>query len=190
MTSRATVVLLQPVAVVGAVLATFAVANDAFRQAEATAAAGLLYLTGVTAERVQILPNSTLAVFPAAQGPFLAVLSPSCSALSSVLAVLFLAAFVPRSARRRRLPALVCALVCVVAGNLLRIAGSIAVGLQSGTASLVLFHDWVGSLFGFGYTVGGFVLMLWLLLPRRPRPDRAPEPDRALAGAGGQTGGF
>jgi LPXTG-motif cell wall-anchored protein len=34
---------------------------------------------------------------------------------------------------------------------------------------LVLFHDWVGSTFGFAYTVGGFVLVLAILLRRRKR---------------------
>ena len=74
----------------------------------------------------------------------------------------------PRGRTGRRIGALACALGCVLAGNVLRIAGSIAVGLVHGKASLVLFHDWVGSLFAFGYTLGGYLLMLFLLLPRDP----------------------
>jgi carbamoyl-phosphate synthase large subunit len=64
-------------------------------------------------------------------------------------------------------------LVAIVAGNLIRIAGSVVVGLFSGRASLVLFHDWVGSVFGIAYTIGGFIVTLTLLLrggqPRRGR---------------------
>jgi hypothetical protein len=60
----------------------------------------------------------------------------------------------------------------VVAGNILRISASLAVGLVAGRTSLVLFHDWVGSMFGFGYTLGGYVLLLYLLLPSDP--DRHP----------------
>ena len=55
--------------------------------------------------------------------------------------------------------------MCVFVGNVLRIAGSIGIGLLYGSRSLVLFHDWIGSLFAFGYTLGGFLLMVYLLLP-------------------------
>lgn len=181
--SRAAVVLGQPVAVVVGVLTSFALFNDAFRQLETVAAAGLLHLAGVPAEQVQVRPGSSLGVYPAEVSPFLAVVTPSCSSLASVLAIAFLAVFVPRSPGRRRLLALACALLCVVVGNVLRIAGSIAVGLASGTSSLVLFHDWVGSLFGFGYTLGGYLLMLYLLL--RAAPAATPElplPEPALVG--------
>jgi exosortase/archaeosortase family protein len=165
MTSRAWSVLALPVAVVAVVLVTFALFNEAFRQSETIAAAALLHLFGVPSGAVQVRPNSSLAVYPTGSGAFLAVVTPSCSALSSLLAITFLALFVPRRFRRRRPVALACALLTVATGNVLRVAGSIAVGLVSGTGSLVLFHDWVGSLFAFAYTLGGYVLMLAILLP-------------------------
>ncbi len=168
-TARAWPVLIQPVAVVAVVLATFALFNDAFRQGETAAAADLLHLLGVAPRAVQIRPGSSLAVYPTGSGPFLAIVTPSCSSLASLLAVTFLAVFVPPRFRRRRFLALGAALVVIVAGNVLRIAGSIAIGLVSGTGSLVLFHDWVGSLFAFAYTLGGFLLMLMVLLPGRSR---------------------
>jgi exosortase/archaeosortase family protein len=87
-----------------------------------------------------------------------------------LLAVASLSWFVPRGRTGRRLAALACALGCVLVGNVLRIAGSIAVGLVYGKPSLVLFHDWVGSLFAFSYTLGGYLLMLFLLLPAGPGP--------------------
>ena len=116
-----------------------------------------------------LLSSSSIAVFPEAVGPFVAVIAPSCSALSALLAVASLSWFVPRGRTGRRLAALACALGCVLVGNVLRIAGSIAVGLVYGKPSLVLFHDWVGSLFAFSYTLGGYLLML-LLLPAGPGP--------------------
>ena len=150
---------------------TFVLANAGFRQFEAAAATLLLHLARLTpAHRVLLLPNSSIAVFPEAVGPFVAVITPSCSALSALLAVAFLAWFVPRGRTGRRIGALACALACVLVGNVLRIAGSIGVGLVHGKPSLVLFHDWVGSLFAFGYTLGGYLLMLFLLLPAGPGP--------------------
>ncbi len=165
MTSRAWSVLALPIAVVAVVLVTFALFNESFRQGETMAAAELLHLLGVPSGAVTVRPNSSLAVFPSGGGSFLAVVTPSCSSLSSLLAITFLSLFVPRRFRRRQPAALACALLMVATGNVLRVAGSIAIGLVSGTGSLVLFHDWVGSLFAFAYTLGGYVLMLAILLP-------------------------
>jgi exosortase/archaeosortase family protein len=178
-TARAWPFLLRPIAVVAVVLVAFALFNDAFRQGETAAAAGLLHALGVPVGAVQVRPGSSLAVYPDTSAPFLAIVTPSCSALASLLAVAFLAMFVPPRFRRRRFAAAGCALLVVAAGNIARIAGSIAIGLASGTGSLVLFHDWVGSLFAFAYTLGGYILMLAILLPA----DRAP----ATAAARGES---
>lgn len=172
MTSRTAAVLLRPVVVIGLVLLAFALCNAPFRRFEAGIATALLHaLDLTTSPRVQVLPPTSIAVFPERAGPFVAVLNPSCSALSALLTIVFLAWFTPRGRPLRRLLALGCALGAVLAGNVLRIAGSVAIGLYHGKASLVLFHDWVGSLFAFGYTLGGYLLMLFLLLPAGPAPS-------------------
>ena len=59
------------------------------------------------------------------------------------------------------------AVVAVFDGGFLRICSSVVVGLYAGKPSLVLFHDWVGGMIGFAFTLGGFVLMLWMFLPAR-----------------------
>jgi carbamoyl-phosphate synthase large subunit len=105
---------------------------------------------------------------PDTHAPFRAIVTPTCSSLASALAIGALATLAPartRRARRRRVAATAAAVATVVAGNILRIAASLAVGLVAGRGSLVLFHDWVGSMFGFGYTLGGYILLLYLLLP-------------------------
>ena len=51
--------------------------------------------------------------------------------------------------------------------------GSLWVGLEAGPASLVLFHDWVGTLFALTYTLVGFFLMLYLILPSATAHDPA-----------------
>jgi exosortase/archaeosortase family protein len=167
MRSRAVAALGAPVAVLAAVLGAFALLDGPVRGVESGAAVGLLHVLGVPATAVQVRAPSGIAVFPAGAAPFLAVVTPSCSALGSLLALVLLGLFVPARYRLRRPVALACALALVAAGNVVRIAASVAVGLAVGTGSLVLFHDWVGSLFAFAYTLGGYLLMLFLLLPRR-----------------------
>jgi exosortase/archaeosortase family protein len=105
---------------------------------------------------------------------FWVAITPSCSSLGPALA-LGLISYVmsvgyPPS---DRLLAGVAGVASIVAGNLVRIGSSVIVGLHSGRASLVLFHDWVGSTFGFAYTVGGFVIVLAILLHRRRRRERS-----------------
>ena len=48
---------------------------------------------------------------------------------------------------------------------MLRISGSLWMGYEFGGKALVLFHDWVGTFFALAYTMAGFFLMLYLLLP-------------------------
>lgn len=126
---------------------------------------------------------------------FAAELTPSCSSLASVLALLGLAVLRPPGPRRRLVLAVGAAMALVFAGNVLRMAASVAFGVLAGRTSLVLFHDWAGSVFGFAYTLGGFLLMVFLLLPRdgiplteicAARPGSTPPPrDPAAAGSNG-----
>ncbi|HET9079843.1 MAG TPA: hypothetical protein VFO01_04930 [Trebonia sp.] len=57
----------------------------------------------------------------------------------------------------------------------MRIVGSVAVGLAAGPPSLVLFHNIAGSMFGFAYTLGGFIIVIAVLLPRGGTPLDGPE---------------
>jgi carbamoyl-phosphate synthase large subunit len=149
------------------IMGCFLALMEPVRMAEASAAAGLLGLLGVKDVAVQL--GTSIQVVPPAHAPFRAVVTPSCSCLSGLLALGFVAGFLPRRPGKRRLPAVFVAMAAVVTGNVLRIAGSLAVGLVAGRASLVLFHDWVGSVFTFVYTLGGYLLMLYLLLPARTK---------------------
>jgi carbamoyl-phosphate synthase large subunit len=110
-------------------------------------------------------PSATsIGVVPVSGQPFQAVVTPTCSSLSSVLAIIVLGLLCPPS--RRRTAAILAAAGTVAAGNIVRIAGSVAVGIAAGRGSLILFHDWVGSVFAFGYTLGGYILLLSILLSR------------------------
>ena len=97
----------------------------------------------------------------------------SAETLASVLAISCLAFLARTYPLRRRVVAVSAAIASVVLGNVVRIAGSIGVGLISGRSSLVLFHDWVGSIFGLAYTLFGYLIMLYILLPpESARPAR------------------
>jgi carbamoyl-phosphate synthase large subunit len=150
--------------VVAASAIGFMIIQEPVRHMETMASARLLHAVG--AERAHVVLPTSIQVFPSDGQAFRAVVTPSCSSASSVLAITLLSTLVPRHVRKRRPAALLTATTVIVMGNIVRIAGSIAVGFVAGRASLVLFHDWVGSVFTFVYTLAGFVLLLYLLLPR------------------------
>ena len=151
-----------------AMLAVLAVAFALFqsfaRQLEASAVAALLRLLAPGGIGDQ--QGSLILIMPRRDTPFWVELTPSCSSLAPVLALVFVTYLLSagRGGRRRWLAVLVAA-VTIVLGNLLRIGASAWAGILYGRISLVLFHDWVGSVFGFAYTLLGFVLMLSVLLP-------------------------
>ena len=107
---------------------------------------------------IQVLPNAGL--------PFRAQVTPFCSSVIALLAMAGIGLFVLHGPVARRLVAVSVAIAFVFACNVARIAASLVVGAHMGDRALVLFHDWVGTLFGLAYTIVGFLLMLYGLLPR------------------------
>lgn len=173
MTGRARGTLVRIAALVALTFLSFALLQGLARRTEAQAAIWVLHAVG--AENVGMAGATSVYVVPDDKSSFLAVVTPSCSALASVLAIGGLALLAPASSRRRRAFAITAAVLTVAVGNILRIAASLLVGLVAGRGSLVLFHDAVGSVFSFAYTLGGYVLLLYLLLPATPRAP-APAP--------------
>jgi len=159
--SRRTRVLLQVFGVIAATFAGFVLLQGPARHAEAQVATDVVRVGA--GNRARTVGASSIEVLPSGHEPFRAIVTPSCSSIGSLLALGCLGVLARR--RRRALWATVAAMVTVAAGNILRIAASLGIGLVAGRASLVLFHDWVGSMFGFAYTLGGFLLLLTLLLP-------------------------
>lgn len=147
---------------VAAVLAGFALLQEPARRAETEIAGALLGL--FAADRVEVVLNYSIQVFPAGGDAFRAELTPSCSSLASMLVLGCLGLLSPPHPRRYL--AILVALTAVAAGNIARIVASVGIGLLAGRGSLVLFHDWVGSAFTFLYIVGGYILMVYILLPR------------------------
>ena len=125
----------------------------------------VLALMAPVGERAAAVNGHVFQVLPPTQEAFRAELTPYCSSLVAVLALAAIALFVLRGPWPRRLFALSTAIAVVVCCNVLRVTGSLWMGYRFGDRALVLFHDWAGTLFALVYTMGGFLLMLSLLLP-------------------------
>ena len=120
----------------------FALFLDPWRRVEANGIAGIVHLFGT--DRVSAGYANQLLVIPTGARPFFATISPSCSAIAAVLAFGAVTIFLVTGPVSRRVLAFVAASTFVVVCNLVRIAGSILVGLDSSSHGLVIFHDWVG----------------------------------------------
>ncbi len=149
-------------------IAGFLLIESPFRVGESHVVAALLGLVGADSTRVPY--DTVIEIFPSDGPSLLASITMSCSSLSSLLAIACLAFLGPNRLRRRWWSALGVALVVVALGNILRIALSLGTGLLAGRDALILFHDWVGGVFAFIYTLGGYILFLYLVLPRHGRP--------------------
>lgn len=159
---------------VGAVLfvavAGFLLIERPFRVLETHVVSAVLLLVG--AEGTHVPYGSVIEIFPRDHPPLLASITMSCSSLSSLLAIGCISCLGPDRLRRRWWAALGVALAVVAVGNILRIALSLGAGLLAGRSALLLFHDWVGGAFAFAYTLGGYILFLYLVLPRHAASGR------------------
>jgi exosortase/archaeosortase family protein len=102
----------------------------------------------------------------------LAEVTESCSSILSVLGLTALTAVVLRGRRQHAVAGLVVAVAALLALNHLRLAGSTVAGLVWGTPALVLFHDWVGTVWNLAATLGGFLLMVCITLPTAERAEQ------------------
>jgi exosortase/archaeosortase family protein len=169
MLSRSQVVFLKVLFVVGGSILGFALCQAWYRTLEAHLSIAVVrYFQGSRSAAIGSIPHS-IAVRPDHGSGFLAIITPSCSATASILAIACLASLSPRFGRLRRIVATTLAIAAVALGNIARISLSVIVGVHRGISSLVLFHDWVGGVMTFVYTLGGYVLMLFILLPDRRR---------------------
>jgi hypothetical protein len=134
--------------------------RDPYRGLETAIAVHLLNAIA-GAGHTRLLGNSVL-LSPAGRARFVAVVTPACSSLPSVLCLLCVTTLLPGRGFRRA------------------ISASLGVGLVAGRASLVLFHDSVGTIVTFASTLAGFIIMLMVLLPGEtsllPQPIGAPCP--------------
>jgi exosortase/archaeosortase family protein len=144
-------------------IVVFALVLDPWRETEASTITTILANLGVTGASHAF--GYQILVLPAAAAPFLATISPSCSALAAILAFASVSLFLVRGDPGRRFLAFLAAAVIVIVCNMIRIGLSVYVGIKTDAAGLTVFHDWVGTGFGLLYVLGGFTVYLWVLLP-------------------------
>jgi exosortase/archaeosortase family protein len=147
----------------GVTIAAFSVLLNPWRDLEAKVITGMFSALGV--QRASQAFGNQILVLPEHAGPFLATISPSCSALAAILAFAAISTFVVRGQPQRRLLAFSAAGAIILVCNFLRIGLSTYVGVRTNAQGLTVFHDWVGTAFGILYVLAGFTIYLWVLLP-------------------------
>lgn len=158
---RATVFGYLAVALVVAV-GGFRLLVDPARRLESTLVMAMFRPVG---DRASLVNETFFQLLPPDQQAFRAELTPYCSAVIPILALVCIGFFILHGTWQRRLLSVGAATLVILVCNVLRISGSLWAGYELGGDALLLFHDWIGTFFALAYTMGGFFLMLFLLLP-------------------------
>ncbi len=144
-----------------------------FRRLEVDTAMAALRLFGLT-DGIHEAQHDTFLILPAHGAPMLAELTTSCSALASMLALSALALFLMRH-RAQALAGCLAGMGLIFLANQIRVIGSLLAGSWYGPGALLFFHDWLGGLITFTYTLFGLLVMIWLAMynGQRAEQDRA-----------------
>lgn len=151
-------------------LVAFYLLIDPMRRLEVNTIAWVFQIFG--SHGVTVASSTALFIAPAHQRPILANITASCSSLMGILALGALAVAVLRGRRAHTLLAYLVAAGLLFVANVGRMALSALAGLTYGTGALVLFHDWVGTVWNFIATLLGFLLLLYLTLPTAERAEQ------------------
>jgi exosortase/archaeosortase family protein len=157
-------------AVVAIMMVGFPLTQATVRQAEVVTSVRLLGALQFS-DRITAAEHSVI-VAPSSEPPFRASLTPACSSLAAVLALSCLAVLTRGHRWPRRVAAIGLAVGAVIVGNTIRIVASLLMGIVSGRNSLVLFHDFAGGAFTFVYIVGGYIVLLTVLLSKPKLPGQ------------------
>jgi exosortase/archaeosortase family protein len=148
---------------IGVAVGAFYVLQEPWRKAEVRTVAGVMSTIGM--DRARHVYGTNVLVAPPHAAPFLAAVTPSCSALGALLAFATIAVFLVPGPLSRRLLAVAAAGLLVVTVNVIRIVLSLGVGVRYGSHAMVTVHDWIGTLLGLFAVMAGFTVFMYLLLP-------------------------
>ncbi|SEP25041.1 exosortase/archaeosortase family protein [Trujillonella endophytica] len=151
-------------------LVGFRYLTDPLREFEATVL-GQVMSWIYPGQASNVLPGHVL-LFPEGAPIIDAVVTPSCSSILSVLGLTALTVAVLRGRKLHALGGLLFAVTVLLVLNHLRLLLSALAGMWWGDGALVLFHDWVGTLWNLAATLGGFLLMVWVTLPALERAEQ------------------
>ena len=147
----------------GLTIGVFLLLVTPWRNFEARVITDIFRAIGVT--RASQAFGYQILVLPTHSSPFLATITPSCSALAAILGFAAISLFVVTGSVQKRALAFLAASTVVLACNFLRIGLSTYVGVRTSAQGLTVFHDWVGTAFGLLYVLAGFTIYLWVLRP-------------------------
>ncbi|MEU4692476.1 ATP-grasp domain-containing protein [Actinoplanes sp. NPDC023714] len=122
-------------------------------------------------DRVSAALGDSFIVFGPGFEPVTATMTGSCSILSSVLALAALAVIVLRG-RPQVLAGFLVASVFVLAANQLRLLLSLLAGRYFAVDALVFFHDWIGAVINFAYTLIGLLIMIGMTMYDAQRAEQ------------------
>ncbi len=167
---RRRTVLLEILTLVAAYLTLFELLIGPMRRLETTSVARFFSAFG--SNGVTVAHNDSLLIASGGHQPMLTYISPSCSSLMGLLALATLAVAVMRQHRATTVAAYLVAASVLFLSNLARMIASAAAGLWFGQGALVLFHDWVGTIWNFVATLFGFLLLQFLTSPPSDRAEQ------------------
>ncbi len=163
-------VLLEILVLVIVYLSVFELLIDPMRRFETSAIAWFFSLVG--SNSVTVAHNDSLLIVSSGHQPMLTFISPSCSSLMGLLALATLAAAVMRRRRATTVLAYLASASVLFILNLGRMIASAAAGVWFGSGAMLLFHDWVGTVWNFIATLFGFLLLQFLTSPPSERAEQ------------------
>lgn len=163
-------VLLEILVLVIVYLSVFELLIDPMRRFETDAIAWFFSLVG--SNSVTVAHNDSLLIVSSGHQPMLTYISPSCSSLMGLLALATLAAAVMRRRRVTTVMAYLVSASVLFILNLGRMIASAAAGVWFGSGAMLLFHDWVGTVWNFIATLFGFLLLQFLISPPSERAEQ------------------
>ncbi|WP_436530929.1 ATP-grasp domain-containing protein [Actinoplanes sp. HUAS TT8] len=169
---RRQLVMAEMLAAVALCIGGYVLLVDHARHFEVALAARIIELIGV--DRISGVLGDSFVVFGPGMEPVVAEMTGSCTILSSVLALAALAGVALRQ-RPQVLPGFVAAGLFVLAANQLRLVLSLLAGRFLAVDALIFFHDWIGAVINFAYTLFGLLIMIGLTMydAQRAEQDRS-----------------
>lgn len=109
-----------------------------------------------------------LYVNPRHGDAFVARITPTCSVLTAIAVMTWVAVCATRGRTIRRVGGFAGSVAVLIVVDLIRVGGIVMTGSRFGVDSMIIAHDWLGTLFTLASVVLG-ILILWAVSGGRPR---------------------
>jgi exosortase/archaeosortase family protein len=166
---RRQLVLVEMIGAVVWCVGGYALFIEPARYFEVSMTSAVLRAFGV--DRISNALGDAFLIFGPNFEPVVAEMTASCSALTSILALSALAIVALRQ-RPQALIGFLAAGTFVLLANQLRLILSLLAGRYLAVDALVFFHDWIGALLNFAYTLIGLLIMIGLTMHDAQRAEQ------------------